>query len=120
MSAKERLPNVSRVCIDRNKIVGYLLSEKHPTGKFKAKFFIGLGFSPSEPEQLEAQLRAIAQNEPVTEIVHSPFGTKYIVDGRIRAPSGKEAFIRTVWIIEHGSNTLRFVTAYPIRFEAER
>lgn len=101
-------------------MIGYLLSETHPTGKFKAKFFIRLGFSPDNPEQLEAQLYVIAQSEPVVEIVRSPFGTKYIVDGETEAPRGKKAFIRTVWIIEHGSDEPRFVTAYPIHLKSKR
>ncbi len=114
-----KLPNANKAWIDWRKMTDYLLSEDHPIGKFKAKFFSELGFSAAVPEQLEAQLLAIAQNEPVAQIVPSPFGVKYIVDRRIQTPSGKEALIRTVWLIEHGDDRPRLVTAYPLHLTAK-
>jgi len=115
VSEREGMPNAEKAIIDRNKIVGYLLSTDHPVGKFKAKFFIGLGFNPDKPEQLEEQLRAIAKDGLVVDIVHSPFGTKYIVDGWLMTPNGNRVFVRTVWVIEHGDDKPRFVTAYPTK-----
>ena len=113
MNTKMRLPNADKARVDRRELTDYLLSETHPVGRFKAKFFAELSFNQANPEQLEEQLLVIARNEPVVEVVNSPFGTKYIVDGRISTPSGKEALIRTIWLIEHGSDEPRFVTAYP-------
>jgi len=40
-------------------------------------------------------------------------GIKYIVDGRLSTPSGKKVTVRTVWIVDKGSENPRLVTAYP-------
>jgi hypothetical protein len=51
----------------------------------------------------------------VVQIVQSPHGRKYIVVGEIKSPSAKAAKVRTVWIIDNGSDMARLVTAYPNR-----
>lgn len=109
-----RLPNAEKALIERRKLTEYLLSETHPAGRFKAQFFKKLGFDQASVEQFEEWLRAIALNEPVTEIVSSPYGVKYIVDGQVTTPSAEQMTIRKVWLIEHGDERPRFVTAYPI------
>ena len=43
----------------------------------------------------------------------SPFGRKFEIRATIEGPSGKTARINTVWIIEDGTTSPRFVTAYP-------
>jgi hypothetical protein len=45
--------------------------------------------------------------------MNSLHGQKYIVDGILRAPDGLTALVRTVWIVDIGGDTPRFVTAYP-------
>lgn len=42
-----------------------------------------------------------------------PSGSKYVVEGRIEGPSGRSAMVLSVWIIDHGSDAPRLVTAYP-------
>ncbi len=54
----------------------------------------------------------------VIEVIRSPFGTKYVVDGGFTAPKGVPVCVRTVWIVEEGEDEPRFVTAYP-REEAD-
>ncbi|EKD91393.1 MAG: hypothetical protein ACD_30C00014G0003 [uncultured bacterium] len=39
-----KLPNGSKTFISKEKLLNYILSEIHPVGKFKAKFFRNLGF----------------------------------------------------------------------------
>ena len=45
------------------------------------------------------------------EAVH---GKKYIVDGELENPAGKEAWVRSIWIIDAGTDFPRLVTAYPL------
>lgn len=40
-----KLPGAERAFIDPSKVRDYLLSESHPVGRFKAAFFIALGYS---------------------------------------------------------------------------
>ena len=41
-----QLPHVSSATVDRAKVVDYLLSETHPAGRSKARFFRAFGFTP--------------------------------------------------------------------------
>lgn len=109
-----RLPNAEAAQIDRDKVRGYLLSETHPIGKWKAKFFRGIGFSEANLALLERLLIEIAKTEEVVETVTAVHGTKHVVEGLIKAPSGIQVRLRAVWIVDTGQDRPRFVTAYPI------
>lgn len=39
------LPNADRAIVDPAKVRDYLLSASHPVGRFKAAFFLSLGYS---------------------------------------------------------------------------
>ncbi len=64
--------------------------------------------------ELGTALARIALLEEVTNRIETSFGTKYIIDGILTGPSGREASIRTIWIVERNGDTARFITAYPI------
>jgi len=107
------LPNAEGAQVDPKKLKEYLLSETHPIGRSKAKFFRGLGFDESNFGILEEGLIGIAKTEEVLEAEPSPHGIKYVVDGFITTPSGTRIRLRTVWIVEKDQDRPRFVTAYP-------
>ena len=109
-----KLPNRDKAIIPRNKLVKYLLSETHPYGKSKAKFFLSLGFKQSNVQTLSEALKIIALTAEVSKKVSSPHGEKYILDGSIESPIGKTIRTRTIWIIDKGQKRPRFVTAYPV------
>jgi hypothetical protein len=50
----------------------------------------------------------------VTESMETVHGKKYIVDGELENPTGREAWVRSVWIIDTGTDFPRLVTAYPL------
>lgn len=93
------------------KIVNYLLSDAHPEGRFKARFFRQHGFD--DPASLAEALRNIARGGRVTIQLATDFGQIYVVDGEAETPRGISVPLRTVWIREHGSAVPRLVTAYP-------
>jgi|HubBroStandDraft_6_1064221.scaffolds.fasta_scaffold904300_1 hypothetical protein len=107
------LPNVAAAVVPAAKIVDYLLNPAHPDGAGKAKFFTSLGFSRSDWEQLAMALRRLAERFPVGQTLESAHGTKYIVDGPLETPGGATPVVRSVWIVDHGSDVPRLVTAYP-------
>ncbi len=109
-----QLPNRMSAYIPADKIVGYLLSETHAIGKSKARFFRSLGYDEAAAGELERGLLAIAHAQEVTASITSPHGTKYVVDGLLRAPQGAAVRLRTIWIVETEQENPRFVTAYPI------
>ena len=57
-------------------------------------------------------IREIAVASEVTYSVQSQHGWKYVVDGVLLA-AGVKAELRTVWIVDVGSQVARLVTAYP-------
>ncbi len=108
-----QLPNCLQAYIPPQKLSAYLLSETHAVGKAKAKFFRALGFNETNISILEQGLLIIAHSATVQEVVASPHGTKYVLEGVLETPDGTSPPIHTVWILETGEEYPRFVTAYP-------
>lgn len=109
-----KLPNAKNIVITKEKLVDYILSETHPTGKFKAKIFRKIGFDESKVKAFEKELKKIVIAKEITEKVESEYGIKYIIDGQIKGLKGKAIRVRTIWIIERGDIKPRFVTLYPV------
>src|SRR5262245_5908994 len=107
------LPNADDVEIAKEKITHYLLNPLHPDGAGKAAFYTGMGFKVEGWDVLAAAFQQLAASCPIAKEVNSPHGTKYVVDGTLTTPCGKTPVVRTVWIIDHGAETPRLVTAYP-------
>ncbi len=108
-----KLPNREKAYVPISKLIDYLLSETHITGKMKSKFFRLFGFDESNLGMLEQGLLAIAKTQDIVEVNKSAHGTKYIIDGSLFTPINRFVTIRTVWIIERDQDAPRFVTAYP-------
>lgn len=109
-----KLPNSKNAIISREKLTKYLLSETHPVGGAKARFFRKLGFNESNAEKLEKALLKIARAAHVKEERKFTYGINYSIDGIINTPSGKRVRITTVWFAETSNSSPRFVTAYPV------
>ncbi len=107
-----KLENIDKALIPSEKLRDYLLSPSHPVGRFKSVFFRSLGYSQSESNQLEADIRKILLNDAEKK-EDTPYGKKYIIRGDITGLSKRTAEIVTVWIILNGEDFPRFVTAYP-------
>ena len=110
-----KLRNAHLAVVDRSKVLDYLLNEAHPDNGGKARFFALLGFSREDPKRLMDALRDVAQHGEVVSSVESVHGEKYVVDGWFPAHTqeSRRWSIRTVWIIDHGEDAPRLVTAYP-------
>jgi hypothetical protein len=99
--------------IDRAKVRDYLLSESHPVGRFKATFFLALGYSVASWQSLAEDLKAHAMFNEAVANPSNDYGQKYEVRGRLEGPNGKAATLVSVWIVLRGENHPRFVTAFP-------
>lgn len=111
--SRMQLPNHQKAVIPRDKLTGYLLSETHPVGKTKARFFIEHGYTAEQPSVLERDLLAMARTIEVQETTESQYGTKYSLRGTLQAPRSTLITVVTVWITEPGDDRPRLVTAYP-------
>jgi hypothetical protein len=94
-------------------LIDYLLSQAHPDGKSKAKLLRAVGFDETNIDTLEQGLLLVAQTQDVTEVVSSPHGVKYVIEGDLLTPLGSVVSLLTVWIVDNGEEIPRFVTAYP-------
>jgi hypothetical protein len=112
------LPNAEKAYVPNGKIEDYLLSPTHTVGRAKAAFFAQVGFHKTNPAELERQLLLVARQGTLCRQVMTQYGTKYVVDGWLHTPCGRQVAVRTVWIVEHGQSAPRLVTAYPLE-EAE-
>jgi len=93
------------------KVVSYLLSDRGKGG-----FFRRFGYGLENWTRLRYDLLLIAQNNHMTFVREVDFGRKYQIIGEIVAPDGRAIKLRTGWILAREDlETLRFVTAYPVR-----
>jgi|SRR3954453_13402978 hypothetical protein len=109
-----KLPNDDKAIVPDAKITDYLLSENHRDGRHKAAFFRLFGYRRSAWRRLQDDLLKQASHD-VIAIESSPFGMRYVIEGIIHTPGGREPRIRTVWFIEHDLDIARLVTAYPAK-----
>jgi hypothetical protein len=110
-----KLPNIQAAHIPQKKIVGYLLSETHDSGRAKANFFTRLGFTAAAWETFAHALRSHASQHEIAKIESSPFGKRYVIEGPLPTPSGRVPQVRVVWFIDNEEEVPRFVTAYPLK-----
>lgn len=107
------LPNPDRAVIDPFKIRDYLLAPAHPVGRFKARFFVSLGYTADQWEKLQSDILGIARSGTVSGETATAYGRKFEVDGILTALSGRSATVRTVWMIRAGEDFPRLVTVFP-------
>ena len=108
-----KLPGADRALIDPSKVRDYLLSASHPVGRFKAVFFIALGYSPTAWESLAEDLRRHATENEAHTAETNPYGQKYEVHGKLNGTAIRAAVLVSVWIVLRGEDFPRFVTAFP-------
>ena len=108
-----QLPGADRAVIEPRKLRDYLLSPSHPVGRYKATFFIGLGYDQNDWAQLASDLRELIASGDAIDAGANRYGRKHEVRGAIVGPSGRQASIVSVWITLESEDVPRFVTAYP-------
>ncbi len=91
-----KLANYEEALVPERKITAYLLSTTHPDGSGKEKFFTAFGFSLDEWQRLATALVTHVADNDVTKVEDSPFGTRYVVEGTIISPDGRNPYLRSV------------------------
>jgi hypothetical protein len=108
-----KITNFDKAIINDSKIIDYLLSNSHPSGRNKAKFFNTLGYNKDNFIELIKEFRILISTNDYELIIENEFGTKFIVNGKIKAKEKNNAEITTVWFIEKDGTIPYFITAYP-------
>ena len=96
------------------KVIDYLLSDSHPDGGSKARFFRSFGFVAEDADTLMTTLFDHPIRNSVAAVKQTPFGDKYVVRCEIETPDGRNPCITSTWVVEAGEGP-RLVTAYPDR-----
>jgi hypothetical protein len=109
-----KLPNYEQAIVSQKKITKYLLSLTHPDGKSKAKFFLRFGFTENDWETMAIALINHATHHELAKIEESPFGMRYVVEGILITPDGRNPEVRSIWFIATGDNVPKLVSAYPL------
>lgn len=107
-----QLPYLQNILVEERKVTAYLLSEERSEGK--AAFFAAFGFTLARWDLLRDSLLAHAVSHEVARVVDNPYGTKYIVEGPLQTPDGRNPQVRSVWIVDAGTVVPRLVTAYAL------
>ena len=110
-----KLPDVEKADVPEAKVVRYLLSTTHRAGKSKASFFMEFGFDPDRWEELARGLKQHATNNEIALEERTTLGTRYVIDGLLKAPDGTWLNVRSAWFIDKEGDAPRFITAHPLR-----
>jgi hypothetical protein len=107
-----KLPNAEQAVLEVEKLRDYCLSETHPRGKHKARVFAAtLGITSENAEELRMLILRAIQYEEAELGEQDEYGQRYIVDVRVKY-SGKEATVRSTWIIRNGETVPRLTSCY--------
>ena len=108
------IPNAERVVVDIRKLRDYCLSPEHDEGQHKARLFTAaLGMTSDDADDLRDALLQAVKTHDAQLGRRDEYGQRYIVDFMLEW-RGKRAMIRSSWIIEHGSDTPRLTSCYPL------
>ena len=110
-----KLPNADQAVVPEAKITRYLLDLTSPKGKSKAVFFRAFGFTIGQWQIMADALRQHAAVHQVTLIEADEHGTRYVIDGALTTPDGRNPQVRAVWIVREGETEPGFVSAYPLK-----
>lgn len=102
------------IVVDPRKLAEYCLSESHHRGRNKARVFRSqLGLTAADAEALRNVLLHAGQNRPqeLRFRTSDHHGQHYVLDFEMTTAVGAGT-IRSIWIVRHGKQVLRFITCY--------
>jgi hypothetical protein len=106
------LPNAERAVLDLRKLADYCLSPEHPRGRHKARVFReALGIGRSDAAWLREVLLAGAAGFEAQPLDIDRYGSRWRIDMPL-SRQGRNAVIRTLWIIKVGTDVPAFVTCW--------
>lgn len=109
-----KVPNAEHAIVDIRKLREYCLNSTHEHGKHKARLFVAaLGLTDDDAERLRTVLLDAIETHDAQLGRRDTYGQRYVVDFML-VYHGKQAMIRSAWIIEHGSNIPRLTSCYPL------
>ena len=105
---KELFGNIT---IGVEKLTQYLLVQKSRNDK--SKFLEQAGYTLTNWEILETDLRSLFMNGIIIFEEETEYGKIYSVSSKLIGPNGKELEIKTIWMRDEKKAQTKFVTLYP-------
>jgi hypothetical protein len=107
-----RLPNADRAIVDIEKLRDYCLSSTHPRGRHKARVFItALGITANNAQELKQAILSAVTTEEAAPTERDEYGQRFVVDFSLKR-QGKEAAVRSSWIIRSAEDYPRLTSCY--------
>jgi hypothetical protein len=101
-----------RAEIDIRKLRDYCLNPLHDEGKHKARVFAAaLGMTATDAESLRDILLEVVKTHDAQVGYQDAYGQRYVVDFLLDW-RGRQAMVRSGWILEHGSDIPRLTSCY--------
>ena len=111
-SAEELLPGHAEAAVPPAKLTDYLLNPDHPKGGSKAVAFRDvLGYTRENAQELAAALQAGLGQWKATARAATKYGRPYEVRMLLTGPNGRQATVKTGWIIDADGKP-RLTSAY--------
>jgi len=109
---RAHLPHSDEAILDLRKIEDYCLSPSHPRGRHKARVFRdALGLQRTDASWLRDVLLEAARSGEAFQTAADAWGTHWRLDSTIWR-QGKNAVVRTIWVVRTGESLPRFVTCW--------
>ena len=107
-----KLPNGINAVVDVMKLRDYCLNPGHPEGRHKARVFRAtLVMEREDLEELRPALLAAARDQDADAAEADEYGERYVLDFFLRH-EGREARVRSSWIIRKDENFPRLTSCY--------
>ncbi len=104
---------VDKVFVDPRKLTHYALEPESPAGKHKAVLFEKLlGFTKQNAGDLVEQLQTRAPSAEAILRSEDVYGKRYRVDLLVEGTEGRQAIVRTGWLVPPETRTAHLVTLY--------
>jgi hypothetical protein len=107
------IPNAASAVIAPEKLRDYLLNPAHRRGSTKARLLIHCGYRTDAWHVLETDLRAQHLTADFSIGKENSYGRQFEIRAPLTTPSGRTVVFESIWQIDHGSDTPRFITMYP-------
>lgn len=101
----------SDAVIARAKLTKYLLQWRPENDK--SLFLAQAGYTPSEAEQLDKDIRRQLLSLEATFDEATQFGDKYRICGSLTGPNGRKLEVVSIWMVEKATGQSTFITLYP-------
>lgn len=108
-----RVPDAENAVVEIRKLRDYCLSSTHEHGRHKARLFAAaFDMTLDDAQEFRNVLLEAVKTHDAQLGRRDVYGQRYIVDFWLEW-RGKQATVRSAWIIEHGSDSPRLTSCYP-------